>query len=297
MERKSHLLFLLPALLFILFYLLYPIGSTVYLSLMGEGEPPQFVGLQNFKRVLTHRRVLNFEGLTSFFEGPPYGALIHNILWVLIHVPITIFLGLTLAHLMRGKKGETLMKAVIFLGMVIPMVVGALIFLFIYDKSGGIVNGVLRFIGLEGTTRNWLAHPETALWGLILGSVWIWTGFSMIVYSAALEGIPRDLIDAAKVDGASGFRIFISIIFPLVRHATVVVAVLTLLWDLRIFDLVYVGTGGGPGAASNVMDVEMYRRAFIYGDFHGAAAVSVILTAIMIAASAYFIIKHIARPT
>ncbi len=202
-----------------------------------------------------------------------------------------------LAYLFKGIKGGSIAKSMIFLGMVTPMIVGGILLRFIYDKNAGVVNEALRLIGLGDIVRTWTAYPDTALFSLILGSVWIWTGFSMVVYSAGLETIPREIIEAAKVDGASGFTIFKDIVVPLLKPATIVVVTMSILWVLKVFDIVYVATFGGPGGASTVLALEMYLDAFfkIPANYGTASAIASILTLITLVFAAYIVRYMVVR--
>ncbi len=262
--------------------------NTIYISLLNqEGK---FVGVGNYAEVFGRWDFWNPQNL---IEGkpPPYGALIHNGIWILIHLPLSIFSGLFLAILLREVKGGAIIKSTVFLGMVIPMIVGGILLRFIYDERAGILNGLLRVVGLGHLTRTWTAFPQTVLLALILGSVWIWTGFSMIVYSAGLEGIPVELFEAARIDGASRWRTFWRLTFPMLKPATIVIVTMTLLWELKIFDIVWVIQQGGPAGASNVMALDMFLDAFftIPPSFGTASAIATMLTIMTFGFAAYMV--------
>jgi multiple sugar transport system permease protein len=208
-------------------------------------------------------------------------------LWIAIHLPLVVLFGLGFAVLLRGVRGGTIIKSIVFLGVVIPMVVGGVLFRFIYDKDAGVVNAFLRLIGLGSYAMDWTAFRQTALISLILGSIWIWTGFAMIIYSAGLEGIPQELYEAAKIDGASWWKTFWRITVPLLRPITLVIVTLTVLWELKVFDIVYVATSGGPGGASDVMAYRMYIDAFYGYDYGAASAIAVFLTLLTFGFAAY----------
>jgi len=287
-QIKIPLLFLTPALLLLTIFVLFPVVNTVYISLLNrEGE---FVGFDNYAEVFGRKEFWNPENL---IEGkpPPYGALIHNGIWILVHLPLSVFFGLLLAVLLRDVKGGAIIKSTVFLGVVIPMIVGGVLLRFIYEADAGIVNAFLRVVGLGHLARTWTAFPQTILLALILGSVWIWTGFSMIVYSAGLEGIPMELFEVAKIDGASRWRIFWRITVPMLRPATIVVVTMTLLWELKIFDIVWIIQRGGPGGASMVLAVMMYLRAFLYipSNFGTASAIATLLTIMTFGFAAYLV--------
>jgi len=275
-RRKSlktilhQLAFFLPALILMIIFLLYPVLNTLWMSFVSEDH--QFVFLDNYKKVLSSKDVINQKGFT---QGFPMGALPHNFLWILIHLPLTTFLGLVLAVLFKDLKYNFIFKSSIFLGMVTPMVIGGVILRFIYEKEVGIINAILELLGFQAFT--WTAYPETALLSLIFGSIWLWTGFSMIIYSSGLGNIPKEYYEAAALDGATPFIIFFRITIPLLKQMTVVVITMTILWELKIFDLVYVATMGGPGGASNVMALQMYFYAFRQFNFQNASVIATLL--------------------
>ena len=287
---RTPLIFLIPAFLLLCVFVLYPTANTIYLSFFHHGD---FVGFDNYMEVFSRKEFLNTE--RSLLEGPPYGALVHNFIWILIHLPLSIFFGLLLAVLLREVKEGAIIKSIIYLGMVIPMVVGGILLRFLYDEHAGVVNALLRFVGLGGIARSWTRFPDTALISLILGTVWIWTGFCMIVYSAGLESIPTDLYEAARVDGASRWRTFWRITVPMLRPTTIVVVTMTLLWELKIFDIVYVATFGGPRGATNVMAFLMYLDAFCTfpAKFGTASAIAIILTVMTFGFAAYMVSRMV----
>jgi multiple sugar transport system permease protein len=287
-------LFLIPAFLLLFIFVFYPVFGTIYQSFLAKGTG-DFVGLKNYNYVLFESTypLVNFPNIQLGIF--PFGSLIHNILWIVIHLPLVVLFGLGFAVLLRGVRGGTIIKSIVFLGVVIPMVVGGVLFRFIYDKDAGVANAFLRLIGLGSYATDWTAFRETALISIILGSIWIWTGFAMIVYSAGLEGIPQELYEAAKIDGASWWKTFWRITVPLLRPITLVIVTLTVLWELKVFDIVYVATSGGPGGASDVMAYRMYIDAFYGNDFGAASAIAVLLTLLTFGVAAY-IVSRMSKP-
>lgn len=269
-ETLVKIIFFIPAILLITFFVVYPVLKTVVLSFYSKDG--NFTFLKNYLEVLSRKEIINLEG---FSKGFPLGALLHNFLWIIIHLPLTTLLGLFLALLFRNLKYNFLFKSAIFLGMITPMVIGGVLLRFIFDKDVGILNAFLKLLSI--TPKTWTAYPETSLISLILGSVWLWTGFSMIIYSAGLETIPEEIYEAAKIDGATFWNIFFKITIPLLKPITIVVITMTLLWELKIFDIVYVATMGGPGGASNVLALQMYFYAFRQFDFNSASVVATFL--------------------
>lgn len=222
----------------------------------------QFVGLQNWIRVLSDPMILNWENLATFTF--PLGALPQNVLWMLIHVPASTLLGLGLALLFADLRGRRILRSMVFVGFTTPGVVVGLVLLFIYDPQAGIVNGLLRAIGLSGAVQNWLQQPQVAIYALVLGGIWIQAGFSMLLYSSALSNLDPAMLESARIDGAGPFRRFKDIIWPTVKPVTAVVVIMAVIWVLRVFAIVYAagGPSGGPFHSYSVLGLEVFRAAF-----------------------------------
>ncbi|MCY0867829.1 MAG: sugar ABC transporter permease [Desulfurococcus sp.] len=278
--------FIIPALILISIFVVYPIIATIALSfnvslglgggVVRDSQP----GLENYYVVLASPSFINVHGIETL--SFPMGAIVHNILWIAIHLPLTIMLGLLFAVLLQNVKGGAVIRSFMFLGMVIPMIVGGLLIMFSLDRDLGVVNLFLKVIGLGSYARSWTIYPDTALFSLILGSLWLWSGFSVTLYSAGLSSLPRELIEAAVVDGASFRRILFDIIIPQLKPVTVTVVAMTILWDLKIFDIVYASTMGGPGGASMVLAVLMYDYFARALNYPMASTVATILTLVTI---------------
>ena len=283
--------FFLPALVLIGIFIAFPIYATLILSFFpkGGGDPT----LDNYAAVLTHRDTLNLAN----FPGPPYGTLINNAIWIAIHLPLTLFTGLALAIILRGVRGASFVKSFVFIGMVTPMIVGGFILRFLYAQDIGLVPSFFEAIGVEGLATNWLARPTTLLFGLIFGSVWMWMGFSLIIYSAGLTTIPREYFEAAKIDGASSWRTFSRITFPLLKPMTLVIVTMTILWELKLFDIVIGATNasGGVGQASDVLALQMFRYFFLDFNLNNAAVVATILTTLTLVALVFLVRRLVAR--
>ena len=282
--RKDTLLFISPALLIVLIFLIVPIFQSFYLSFLSDNE--EFIGLQNYIDIFSDSRVIN---LSDFPKWPPLGALIHNFIWIAIHLPLTLFLGLFFALLFKNVKGATIVRTIIFMGMVVPMIVGGILVRFLFSQNAGMVSRFFRAIGIEQLDINWIAHPETALFALILTSVWLWTGYCLVVYMAALTTIPKSLYEASELDGASSWNQFRFITFPLLKPATGIIVIMTVIWETKLFDIVYSSTLGGPGRATSVMALEMYMTAFRYFEYGKGTAIATLLTLMTIIPIAFMV--------
>ncbi len=281
----TRTIFFIPAIILVLIFVVYPIFATIILSfninpIPGVNIVERPPGFENYVKVVTDKRFINPSGVESL--SFPMGAIIHNVIWIAIHLPLTLIIGILFAVYLQYVKGGSIIRSFIFLGMVIPMIVGGLLIAFSFDKDLGVVNLILKAIGLGSLARTWTMYPDTALFSLILGSVWLWSGFTVTMYSAGLSSLPREVIEAAIVDGADFKTILLKIIIPMLKPVTLTVVAMTILWDLKIFDIVYAATQGGPGGASTVLALLMYEYFARLGDYAMSATVATILTIIVI---------------
>jgi multiple sugar transport system permease protein len=273
----GRVLFFSPALILLILLVIYPVLQTIFLGFYfgGPGGTREFAGLENYRDVLTDPATINAGNLPW---PPPLGTLLHNALWIVIHLPISLFAGLWLALLLQETKGASFVKSCIFLGMVTPMIVGGVILRFLLEQGVGIIPSFFQLIGAKSLAVNWMVHRELLLLGLIMGSVWLWTGFSLVVYSAGLTTIPKDYFEAARVDGTPPSRMFFRITFPLLKPLTLVIVVMTILWELKIFDIVVAATNFGGGVGADTLALQVYRFFFYDADSGRAAVVASLLT-------------------
>src|SRR3989475_4425783 len=273
-SQARFLSFFLPAAIFLIVLVIYPIVATLTLSFVAPDG--SYAGLQNYGSVLGSPDTFNPACLE---RGPPCGTLLNNLIWIGIHLPLTVFMGLFLAVLLQNVRGASFVKSLIFLGMVTPLIVVGVVLRFVLEYPIGVVPAFFGWLGIKSLDVNWLVTPNTLLVGLIFGTVWSWTGFSMVVYSAGLTTIPKDYFEAARVDGASEWQIFRRITWPLLRPVTLVIVTMTILWELKLFDIVIGATNqqGGAGGAADVLALQMYRFFFII-DYNSAAVVATLLT-------------------
>jgi alpha-glucoside transport system permease protein len=257
----------------------YPVIWTIRLSFdTGRGlEPREWVGLENYTRLFTEdRRFLNLETF------PPSGALVNNVLWLVLYTSLCLALGLLIAVLATRVRYEALIKAIIFVPMAISAVAVGLIWKFVYspDPDIGVLNATIA--GLGGDPVSWLGRGDTANYAIILAYVWASTGFVMVVLSAALKGISQEVIEAARTDGATEWDIFRRIQFPLLSLPIAVVSVWMIINVIKVFDIVYIMTKGGPGGATRVIAYSYYVETFENGLGGYGAAVAVVMLALII---------------
>jgi alpha-glucoside transport system permease protein len=267
-QRLRPWLWLLPALGFLGFFLVYPTIRTIYRSLQSKSDfNAKFVGLKNYQWFFTN--------------SDAKGALINNVLWVVLLTGFTVGLGLLIAILVDRVRYEALAKSIIFLPLAISMVAAGVIWKFMYDfkPPGETQTGTANaFIGMFGFGPvGWLQSPQFRLTTLamIVIMVWMWTGFAMVIISAALKGIDPELLEAARLDGAGEWQVFRRVTFPLLGPTLAVVSTTMIITSLKTFDIVYTLTNGNYD--TEVIANLMVKEMFTFGDFGRASAVAVVL--------------------
>jgi alpha-glucoside transport system permease protein len=272
-----------PAIFLLVVFLIYPVFWTVRLSLdTGRGlRFREFVGLENYDRLFRDRRFID---LTTF---PPEGALANNLLWVVLYTSICLLLGLFIAVLATRVSYERGIKAIIFLPMAISAVSVALIWKFVYspDPEIGFINAIRDGFGLG--TIPFLGRESTVNYAMIIAYVWASTGFAMVVLSAALKGISQEVIEAARTDGATEWNIFRRVQLPLLSLPISVVAVWLIINVIKLFDIIYVMTAGGPNGKSQVIGYMMYDQTFVSRRGGYGAAIAVVMLVLIIPIMAF----------
>ncbi len=253
-----------PALLVLFAYLIFPTIQTIYYSFL-DGRSTRFVGLQNYTFVFTDRTMQI--------------AFRNNILWLVLVTGISVGMGLVIAVLVDRIKWEPIAKSLIFLPMAISFVGASVIWRFVYafQPAGRPQIGLLNAIwtGLGGQPIGWLQTQPLNTFALILIMIWLQTGFCMVILSAAVKAVPSELMEAARIDGATEIQIFLQVIIPYVRKTVVTVATTVIILVLKVFDIVYVMTSGQFG--TEVIANRMYAEMFRFRNFGRGSALAVIL--------------------
>ncbi len=273
-------MFLLPTLLVLGALVVYPLIFTIVYSFGNTNarlEVTRWVGFDNYKTLFTTDK--EFLNLDVF---PPTGALINNLKWVVLYTTISLLLGLLIAALAARVRYESILKSVIFIPMAISATAVAIIWRFVYepDPNLGVLNAAIT--GLGGDPISFIGRADTVNYALIFAYVWASTGFAMVVLSAALKGISEEIIEAARTDGASEWDIFRRIQLPLLSLPISVVTVWLLINVIKVFDIIYVLTGGGPGGASEVIAFSMVDETFTNGEGGYGAAIAVVMLLLII---------------
>lgn len=258
--------FVLPAVLYFMLVYFYPLLQSVKMSFFrgGMGEASRFVGLDSYKYV---------------FSDSMFWLTVKNTLYfVVLSVPPTVFLALMVALLLNrinNKKFRDLLSAIYFLPLVTSLVAAALIWGWIYQPIYGLANYLLAMIGLA--PQKWLSSTTQVMPSLALINVWLRVGFDTIIFMAALQSIPDELLEASKIDGANAFGTFRHIILPLLNPQIVMVTILELITNVKVFDQVYATTVGGPANASRVVMMYLYDMSFQWFKFSEASVVAIFI--------------------
>lgn len=266
--------FALPALIFYVWFLVAPaVQSLVFSFTDWDGLSPTYslVGLKNYLFMLTDPIV--------------HTAVRNNIIWTGVTITVPVIQGLLLAVFLNGHVyGKSLIRTIFYTPAVLPLVSVGAIWGWLYNPQYGAINEVLRAIGLGGLAQPWLGQDATALAAVIVPAIWLRTGFPMLLYLAALQGIPKELYEAATVDGANRWQQFWNITMPGLVQAHLIVVALSLIDSFKVFDLIYVMTYGGPGTATQVIGTYMYSNVFQYyrAGYGMALAVSITIVAIIV---------------
>jgi ABC-type sugar transport system permease subunit len=264
---KAHLVLLAPPfILFVTFYV-YPIISTFLISLHkwdGVSKSMRFIGLQNYSAL--------------FFEPRFHHALIDNISWLTFMLIAPTGLGLALAAILDlGLRGEGLFRIIFFLPFTLPAVAVAAIWRWLYEPTNGLLTVVLETIGLGRFAQNWLGDPHVVNFALMGAVLWWSTGFSFLVFFSGLRNIPIECIEAARIEGATAWQVFWRVSLPLLWPSTIVVMGTAAIDAMRLFDIVWASTNGGPAHASEVLATQMYDVAFGRFEMGRASAIAVYL--------------------
>lgn len=259
-------LLLAPALVLYVVFVLLPVVQAAYYSLFrwnGIDPLDDFVGLDNYRRALS--------------DPVFHGAISHNMIIVVLSLAIQLPLSLALALLLNRRiRGRSALRMVIFAPYVLSEVVTGVLWLLLLQPDGT-VDWVLQRIGLGGLVQLWLGDLDVVLYTMFVVITWKYIGFGIILFLAGLQGIPQELHEAARIDGAGGWKLLRHITLPLLGPTTRIWIFLSVIGSLQLFDVVWVMTQGGPGNASSTMATYMFSRGFERYQFGYGSAVAVIL--------------------
>lgn len=272
-DRHVDGLMLAPAIVLLLALVVLPTLYVVQLSTsrleLSEGGDATFIGVRNFVHML-------------FEDSEFLPSVGRSIVFVLVAVPIEFLLGLAMALLMDRKlRGLGILRTLMVMPMAMTPIVAGMIWLILYNPTHGAINYLLGLVGITGP--NWTSDPSTALLSIIIVDIWQWTPFMFLVFSAALLTVPQDLLDAARVDGASSWQGFRYVSFPHIRRVGLIAALILLIDSLKVFDQIYALTKGGPGTATQTLNFYAYLQGFQW--FHLGYSAALLVIGIVLAAA------------
>ena len=287
LERKNTLVaysFLAPNFIGFAVFTLVPVICAIALSLFewngGDISKLKFVGLDNYATIFATKKVAE-KGLAYFFNRADLGiALKNTVYYTVVTVPLTIICALALALLLNKIRGAVFFRTVFFFPYVSSMVAICVCWSFMLMKDGP-VNQIIMALGIN-FNKGWTADSTMAIWSIILVSVWRNMGYYMVLYLAALQGIPRELMEAATVDGANKWQQFWHVTLPQLKPTTFFVSVMMVISCFKIYDVVAIMTDGGPGRATKMLVTYIYDEAFVKVRYGQASAISMVLLVIVL---------------
>lgn len=263
--------FILPNLIGYSIFVFIPVCFSFVLSVMkwdGSQIPMEFVGLQNFVQIFGDR----------FFRG----ALWHTVVYALMTVLPTLVLAMLLAVLLNSKiKGIAFYRTAFFFPYIASIVAVGAVWNMLFQPDFGPINEFLKFIGISNPPR-WVVSTDWAMVAVAIVTIWKYMGYYMIVYLAALQGISSSLYEAASIDGANGWQKLRYITIPMLTPTTFFVLIMLTIQCFKVFDMVYVMTGGGPGNATQTLVNYIYDKAFVNWQFGPASAGAIVLFAVVL---------------
>lgn len=275
----ANILFVAPALLVFGLFVLLPLALSVYYaftSWSGYTEP-EWVGLDNFRRAI--------------FDDPVHlASYLHVTLYILGTLVLEVSFGLVMAVVLNSdRRGFSVMRGMFFSPMVLSMTAAGVLFAFVLDYRLGLLNSVLRSLGLDDWALPWLSQSETALIAIMFVSGWKFSGFYMVIFFAALRRIPRSIFEAATLDGAGAVRQFFTITLPLLRQQMLTCVLLAITGGFAGFDLFFTMTNGGPFDATQVPATWIIRQGFDNNQLGYATAMTVILAVVVLIVSVLYL--------
>jgi multiple sugar transport system permease protein len=293
-KRRKHIflgnrigyVYLAPALLFLLVIMGFPILFSIFISFQNYNLETLisgklvFVGLKNYEAI---------------FQAPAFWtALNHSMIFTIVSIFFQFTLGLIISLLfVRSFPFSNTMRGLMLSGWQIPSVVTGTVFLWIFNLDYGVFNRILMVLNLIKEPVGWLVQGDTALLAVILTNIWLGIPFNVIILTAGITGLPEDVYEAATVDGASSLQQLAYITIPLLKSTILAVLMLGFIYTLRVFDLIWIMTRGGPADATEVLPTFAYRLSLVHFDFGQSAAVATVILLILFVA-AFFYAKNAA---
>lgn len=258
-------LLLLPFVIYSIFFI-YPMFYTVFLSFTKwngiAAVKKIFIGLDNYKQLLSQK---------VFWH-----SLFNSLAFIIVSLGVIFPISFTLALIVSKKsKVNGILRTIYYIPTLLPMTATGMMWMFMLAHNGGVINTMIQYLG--GGGKDWLGDRNLAIWIVALVNAWMFVGSNMLLFITGLTGIPNDIIEASIVDGATGFQQIIHIILPSLKETSKVFLTNAIAGSIKVFDIIFVMTDGGPGSATDVPATLMYDQAFIYSKFGYASSIGVII--------------------
>lgn len=274
-EWTPYVFLIVPVCVYVVF-MVFPAVYSLVISLFhwdGLTDERYFVGLDNY--------------VTLFQSDPIFRTAVkNNVIWAVLSEIIPICLGLALAVLLNSKRrGFAFFRSCIFFPSVLSISTIGLIWRWMYDPNFGLINGMLKAASGGRVSFNWQEPPQNTIYFLIIAGSWAYSGLCMILFMAGIKSIPESTLEAARLDGATGWQRLIHVILPQMKNTINIVLTFTLINSFKVFDLIYVMTAGGPARMTNVMATWSYYTIFRYNEYGTGSAMCIVLSVILVAGS------------
>jgi glucose/mannose transport system permease protein len=266
-ETMVNLLFVLPSLVLVGYFVYALIGWNVLVS------------LTDWKGLAPSYNIVGFSQYVTLFRDQEFiTSLTNNLILILLFVPSSLALGLFLAILLDSKvRGEGVFRSIYLLPFSLSYVITGTLWLWMYNPKEGVINTLLQKIGLGFLQPGWITDPNIALACVVLAIVWQFSGYTMLIFSAGIKSIPESQVMAAEVDGATGLNLYRRVVIPQLKTSVLSAFVILMIFALKVFDFIYVLTGGGPGYSTYVVPLLMFRDTFRMDQYAYGAAMSTLL--------------------
>ena len=271
-DNISNYLFLLPAFIIYTSVVIGPTLYSAYLSLFkwsGAG-PKEFVGLKNYIILFTKDKVF-------------WLSVKNNLTWIVLTLVITMAIALGFALIFNQNfKGRTFFRSYFYFPYTLSLIMIAIVWRKIYDPSGGFLNEFLRAVNLGDFTSTWTADPNIALYCVFAAAAWQGIGQPMILFLTGLQTVSKEVVEAAKIDGAGKIRLFTSILVPLMKETFVIVIATLIIASMKVYDIILGLTGGGPANSTQTLATYMRTQTYVWGHFGIGTAISIVMLFLML---------------
>ena len=270
-EKFKTGLFLFPALFIYIIVVVFPTVYSLFLSFCdwnGLGAK-KFVGLKNYIQLFTSDSVF-------------YTALRNNIIWIILTICLTVLLALLLALVLnRSFRGRIVYRAIFYFPYMLSWIIVGIIWKWMYNPNFGLINQVLGMVGLDSLKGAYLSNTKMALYCVFIAALWQGLGQPMLYFLAGLQTLPNDILEAAKIDGAGKFNLFFRVIVPMLKETFVIVLATQIIASMKVYDIVYVMTDGGPANSTKTLATYMYNQTFTYSNLGVGSAIATVMVLIM----------------